>query len=360
MNTYNLLYYPGFYPSPIWSRRVLLLADHLTRVVPTDVHTSDPEDLVTLQDAVPGCLRSISPDETDIAGEDHEMPRLAKAFAFLAASRSKASKNKVEMSISKTGSISFLGYMFLHHDKVSPQILAALRQNKLIIEGFDKYLDFGRFLVVDENASNLILSGMANRISRRMGIDAVTDKPTSFALNSLNSLGVMRPMPSDATEGLLLSSLASLLIPLDVASITPRDYRKLRDAFSSIRIVFKELTSELTQINRLNRIADPKHLRDHVKATADEFFKEYQDFRKSRYARSFKKWVPLYVGGILSIVAAAEPKIALGIAGASLGIQIIQRRLDSSTDQPRRERVFHMLAGMRKDIIRLSGITRIV
>src|ERR1700722_20561339 len=168
MNTYNLLYYPGFHPSPIWSRRILLLADSLTRVVPTDVPASDPDDLVALQDAVPGCLRSISPEETDVAIEDHEMPRLASAFAFLAASHSTASKNRVKISISESGSISVLGYMFLHHDKVSPKILTALRHNKLIIEGLDKYVDYRGFLVVDENASNLILSGMADKISRRL------------------------------------------------------------------------------------------------------------------------------------------------------------------------------------------------
>ena len=360
MNAYSLLYYPGFHPNPIWLRRVLLLTDHLTRVVPTDVPTSDPEGLLALQEVVPECLRSISPVETDITIAYHEMPRLARAFAFLAASRGEASKRRVEISISENGSISILGHVFLHHDKVSPKILEELRRNKLIIEGLDKYTGFGGFLVVDENASNLILSGMAENISRRMGLDAVTDKPISFALNSLNSLGVMRTAPSDGAQGLLLSSLASVLIPLEVATLSPRDYRNLRDAYSSIRTTFKELTSQLTQINRLNRIDDPKHLRDHVKATARDFFEEYRDFRKSRYARGFKKWVPLYVRGLLSIVAAVEPRIALGVAGASLGIQIVQRKLDSSTDQPRREHVFHMLAGMRKDIIRLSGVKQIV
>jgi hypothetical protein len=361
MNEYSLLYYPGFHPNPIWLRRVLLLTDNVTRVVPTDVPVSDPEDLLALREAMPECLRSISPVETDITIADHEMPRLARAFAFLAASRSEASKRTVEISISKNGSISILGYMFLHQDKVSPKILEELRRTKLIFEGPDRHTEFGGFLVVDENASNLILSGLAENISRRMGLDTVTDKPISFALNSLNSLDVVRTAPSDGAQGLLLSSLASILVPLEVADLSPRDYRNLRDAYSSIRTTFKGLTVQLTQINRLNRIDDPKHLRDHVKTTASDFFNEYQDFRKTRYARGFKKWAPLYVTGLLSIVAAVDPRIApLGVAGASLVIQIVQRKLDSSTVQPRDEHVFHMLAGMRKDIIRLSGVKQIV
>ena len=71
--------------------------------------------------------------------------------------------------------------------------------------------------------------------------------------------------------------------------------------------------------------------------------------------------MPLYVGGLLSMIATVvEPKVALNIAGASLVIQIIQRRLDDPTHQPRRDRVFNMLAGMRKDIIRKSGVKQIV
>jgi hypothetical protein len=96
------------------------------------------------------------------------MPRLAKALAFLAKSRPKRSseKVKIEVVISKTGSISILGHVFLHHAKVSPAIRDELRRNKLIIEGFDGLLE--GFLVVDQDASNLILSSIAENISRRI------------------------------------------------------------------------------------------------------------------------------------------------------------------------------------------------
>ena len=82
---------------------------------------------------------------------------------------------------------------------MSPAILEELRRNKLI-EGLDKHMSVEGFLVVDENASNLILSGIAENTSRRMRLDAITDKPVPFALNSLNNLGVMRTAPSNAAE----------------------------------------------------------------------------------------------------------------------------------------------------------------
>ena len=361
MNPYTLLYYPGFHPDTLWLRRVLLLADNLTRIVPTDVETSDPENLLALQESVPGCLRSISPEAPDVAIEEHDMPRLAQAFAFLARSQPKRSQKGVaiEMVISKTGSLSVLGHVFLHHAKVSPAIREELRRNRLIVDGFEGLVD--GFVVVDRNASSLILSNIAENISRRIGSDAITDEPVPFALNALNNLGVKRATVPGAAEGALLSSLASVLIPLDVATLSPRDYRDLRDAYASIRTAFKELTAELARINRLNHIQDPKFLRHHVKITAAEFFKEYQAFRKSRYARGFREWTPLYVGGLLSMVmTVVAPPVALGIAGVSLGIQVIQKRLDGPTGPVGRERIFNMLAGIRKDVIRRTGVKQII
>lgn len=360
MASYNVLYYPGFHPDPKWSRRILLLADSLIRIVPTDVPTHDSSSLLALQDAVPGCLQSVSPLNSDTTFNDKDMPRLAKAFALLGDSRGATARKRIEVHVSRTGTISVLGHTFLHNDKVSPIILDELRRNRLIIEGLDKYTDFGGFLVVDESASNLILSSIAANISQRMALDAITDKGIPFALNSLNNLHVAR-VPSGGAEGMLLSSLASVLIPLEAVTLDIRAYRELRDACSPIRIAFKELTAELTKINRLDHVTDPKYLRELVKAVATDFFKEYRRFRESRYARSFKKWVPLYIGGLLSMAAAAvEPRTAMEIAGVSLVIQVIQRKIDDSQNSLQRERVFNMLAGMRKDIIRRSEITQIV
>jgi hypothetical protein len=361
VNTYTLIYYPGFYPNPIWLRRVLLLVDDLTRIVPTGVPTQDSPELLALQEAIPECLRSISPEARDVEIENHDIHRLTKAFAFLARSRKPTSRDKVEMVFSNDGSMSISGHTFLHHEKVSPRIYDELSRHKLMIPGLEKSLDLGGFLAVEKKASNLILSSIAESISLRMGLDTITDEPIPFALNSLNTLGVTQLARKDSAEGVLLGSLASILIPLDVAILNPRDYRGLRDAYSSIRVAFKELTAELAGVNRLNHIQDPKSLRDRAKVTAVDFFKEYRDFRKTRYARSFKKWAPLYIGGALSMIAkVAAPNLALGIAGASLGIQVIQKRLERPADYPGRQRIFNMLAGIRKDILRRSGIKQII
>jgi hypothetical protein len=361
MTAYPLLYYPDFQPDPVWLRRILLLADSVTRIVPNDIHLNDPDDLLALQDSVPGCLGRISPDERDITIESVELPRLAKAFAFLGRSKARLSKKTVTISISNEGAVSIIDHVFLHSAKVSPAIHEELLRNGLIISGLETLSGREGFLVVDEAASDLILSSIAGSISRRTGFDTITDRPIPFALNALNSLDVELLPTSERAEGALLSSLASLLIPAEAALIDPKQYRSLREAYSPIRHSFKELTAGLATINRLNRIQDPQVFKDQVDATVREFVKEYQQFRKSRYARNFKRWAPLYVGGLLSIAGTlvAAP-VAFGIAGASLIIQVVQKVYDSSADDSGRTRAFNMLAALRKDIVRQSGIKAVI
>ena len=360
MSNYTLLYYPSFSPESAWLRRVLLLADEVKRIVPNDVEIHDPDDLLALQDSIPGCLSAISPLGSDVAIENDTLPRLRKAFAFIARSKSKRSRKTFTVEISADGAMSVAGHVFLHNAKLSPIIHEELRRHQLTISWLGKLSSQEGFHVVDEAASDLILSGIAENISRRTGFDTITDKPVPFALNALNSLGVAPTRAPGGAEGALLASLTSILIPAGVASLTPTEYRNLRESYGSIRAAFKELTANLTRTNRLDRIQDPTALQDAVGATAQEFNKEYETFRKSRYSRNFKRWAPLYVGGLLTMASAAVPPVALGIAGVSLVVQVIQKHIEGSVDHSGCERTFNMLAGIRKDIIRRSGIEEII
>jgi len=133
MNDYTLLYYPNFHPNAGWLRRVLLLSDSVARIVPTDVNIVDPEGLRMLQDSIPGCLKTISPETRDVAIEMYNMPRLAKSFAILARSRKKRSRKEIRITIAKDGSISIAGHVFLHNAKISPKIHEQLDRNGLIL-----------------------------------------------------------------------------------------------------------------------------------------------------------------------------------------------------------------------------------
>jgi hypothetical protein len=360
MSEYGLLYYPDFQPDPDWLKKVLLLADRVTRIVPTDVKLDDPDELLRLQSHIPDCLSSIAPREDDIALDSQNLPRLKKAFAFLGQSNEMTPDRKVTIQISG-GTVSFEGHTFLHASKISPEIEEALKRNGLMLDAFqDDFADRG-FYIVNETASDLILCGIAERMSRRTGLDAITDKPLPYALAALNGLDIEPRDSLNGAEGALLSSLAGMLIPSEVAVLAPDQYRDLREAYTPIRATFKELTATLSRINRLDNIGDPDELRNQIDVTAREFLREYERFRKTRYAAIFRDWMPFCVGGVLSVAAAAvSPTYAVGIVGASVVFSAIDRVRQSRDFDHSRNRVFSMLTGLSNDIVEQSGILHII
>jgi CRP-like cAMP-binding protein len=358
MIEYRVLYYPNFSPASDWLRRVLMLSDSVIRIVPSDVKPDDSEDLLRLQETIPGCLSGIAPEEGDVAIEPGDEPRLRKAFALLG-KKSKTRSRKITVTIARDGSLSIAGHVFLHDSKISEFIERELRNNKLSIESLRKLSPSERFIPVREEASNIILAGLASRIARRLGVDAITDQPMPFAVAAL--LGVGRLGPNDGTaEGALLSAIAMLTIPASVVRISAKEFREIRDSYTGIREAFKSLTAELAARHRLTRTGTPAEFARRVEAVARDFAREYREYRHSRYARQFRSWGPLSIGGVLSIPTAfVSPLAAAGLTTASVSFTLLQNYL-SEPDRTPDGRVFHMLAGLRKDVIKRSGIRELV
>jgi hypothetical protein len=357
MIKYRVLYYPDFSPSPIWLRRVLLLSDNVVRIVPSDVTPEDAEDLMRLQEVIPDCLTAIAPEDSDIAIEPGDEPRLRRAFKLLE-KRSKKSARAIKVIISTDGSLSVAGHVFLHDSKLSNFVLQQLRANKLAIESLKGLSPSERFIPVRQEASSVILAGLASRIARRLGIDAITDQPLPFAVSAL--LGVPQRTTNDGSaEGALLSAIANLMIPASVARIAAKQYGEIRDSYAGVREAFKALTAELAARHRLGRTDSPAEFAQRVEAVAQDFAREYREYRASRYARRFKSWAPLCIGGVLSVPTAfVSPLSAAELATASFAFALLQNYL-GEVDRTN-QRVFHMLAGLRKDVIQRSGIRELV
>jgi hypothetical protein len=54
------------------------------------------------------------------------------------------------------------------------------------------------------------------------------------------------------------------------------------------------------------------------------------------------------------------PPASLGIAGASVVIQFVKKILEAPADHAERKLVFNMLTGLRRNIIRRSGVKEII
>ena len=218
------------------------------------------------------------------------------------------------------------------------------------------------FFIVNEEASHIIVSRVAANMAGRTGLDAITDKPIPFAVNSLNSLGVARIGFSAGPEGGVLQALTSVLVPEAIDGIKAEEYRDLRESHKPIRSAFKQLSAELAQLNRLAYISDGKLLKERVESVAQEFVEEYRRFRKSRHTRRFKRWVPFSIGSLLVCTSALHlpAKIAAELIGARVAVNFLDRKLRVSPDEARRESTFNMLAGLRKDIIRRAKVKELI
>jgi hypothetical protein len=124
MPPYRVLYYPAFSPDSRWLRQVLMVTDGVTRIVPSDVEPEDSEDLLRLQEAIPGCLRRMPPGKSDVAIELEDQPRLDRVLRLLSQRKRKGTK-QITIEIS-AGKISVAGHVFIHKSKVSEFVLELL------------------------------------------------------------------------------------------------------------------------------------------------------------------------------------------------------------------------------------------
>jgi hypothetical protein len=356
MLQYRVLYYPDFSPDSMWLRRVLMLTDEVIRIVPSDVKPDDSEDVLRLQDVIPQCLTSVPPHPADAAIEPGEQPRLKRAFELLRKRHTQKSR-EITLIIGPDGNMSVLGHVFLHESKLSDFVMRELKRNNLLMDPFPQ--EGSRYIPVRRAASELILAGLASRMARRLGVDAITDDPTSFAFGALQ--GVPRHALDDgAAEGALLSAMAKLLIPASVSRISARRYQEIRNSYASIREAFKAITAELAARHRLGRVDNPEEFVSRVDSVSSAFASEYRAYRKSRYARRFRTWTPLCVGGLLSIPTAfVFPLTAAGLTTACVVFQVLDKCLGGVETSANR-RVFNMLAGLRRDLIERSGVRQLV
>jgi hypothetical protein len=357
MPDYNVLYYPDFTPKALWLRRVLLLADSVTRIVPPDVKPNDSEDVLAVQEAVPGSLTSVAPEPRDTAIERGDEERYRRVFGAVAQQR-RPDADEIRITVSGGGHLAIANHEFVHDAKLSDFVLNQLRVNNLMIDGLGD-LAGDHFVVVQRDASDVILAGLAAKIAARLGIDAITDKPLPFAATALSDIDI--DAAAGSAEGALLTALARTSIPAAVAHLRPDEYAELRSSYAPIREAFKSLTRELAQVHRLDRMNDPSELAKRVEATANDFHQRFIAYRDGRDARAFKKWTPLFIATALAIPGplASTPELrALIGASAAFAVHAIRQQLTLKAE--RHAHIFNMLTGLRSDLVEQSQISRLI
>jgi hypothetical protein len=353
---FPVLYYPTFEPPADWLRSYLLFFDEVRTIVPNDVKFNPSDDVSRVIDLMPEAFNTVAPSPSDILVDDVNTERLEKAFRQIAGKKGSESE-EIIISIDDEGGLRIEGYVFQHHSKTSKRIRELLDQYGLARREFaDFYGKPGEYLVVDETASNLLLSHIADKIGSRSGLATVTDQHVDFTLNALNGLEVVRN--ADAKTK-LASAIIEMEIPGETIEVGPKRYKEIRESYSELREPFHNMVTQLTQLHRLDCVSDTKELDRRVEQLATEFDSQLVKLKQTEFGRKMKNWVPVGIGCALPVVGAMfdNSLIKASTIAVSIGLQVYRGLSSQRVPSTEREHVQRLIGRMRENIFESSPFT---
>jgi len=337
MNHYRALYYPAFEPNIKWLKSHLILVDEISRIIPKDAGYEASDSIKVLKDLMPGVITEYDPSSEDVTVDDLNLRRLENAFKIIRDKRDKGRPVDTSNIVVSNGMLEFPGRVMLHDKKLCEEVHHLLKYYHLIDPALTTIAravggqDAEDYWVTNQEASDLVLSCVADKIARKNGLDTITDQHLAFSLTDLDGLGVRSTPTAGSVEGSLLSAMTSVSISVGVEHLAPEKYKELRDSFAEIRSAFQLLIRELVLRNRLDQIEDETALRERIDQIAKAFDAKVGKYRQTRFGRSVRAWAPLYVGGLISIGSAFVcPPVAAVLAGVSLSLQVIDRKINAS------------------------------
>ena len=362
MPKFEALYYPSFEPPAIWLRSFLLFFDRIRTIVPDDVDFKPSEEISKLVDLIPDIFETVSVEEQDADVDALNLRRMRSAFQIIGKREPKANREEIKVIIDKDGSVRIAGHTFLHDRKMSGKVRSLLEEFKLIkeLDGIAEAIGAQNFSVVNENASDLIVSQVADRVAKRYGWNTVTDRKIDFTVNALNAF----QYESSRTEpqGMLVCSIINCEIPQEIRHVGLKKYKAVREAYSDIREPFQRVVAELSDLYRLEAIGDRQILEQRVREITKEFDAEVEKYKKSNFGRKVSRWIPIGIGGLASLAGAvfAEPTIMISSAAVSVAIQVVQELGRMNESQLESSDVYRLIARMQRDILRTAEIKRLL
>lgn len=363
MPDYRVLYYPYFEPKPTWLRSILLFVDGVNRIIPEGAHHNDSRQITELRETLsPDPALPISPITRDLWINQSNHRRMKRAFELIISNEMKKSKYRSKF-LTQPETIP-MEYDLIHRAKIPPEVLALLKQHKLLDLHHKKRTGSSEnddFLLIEKQAGGLIMSYIADRIARRQGIDAITDHKIGFLVTALENQEIAFEPPSGLAEGCLIAAIASCEIPGELRYLSIRSYKELRDSYADIREAFKRLSTEFAQTSRLNRIDNFTNFQSRLTNTIKDFVDEYEKFRSTRYAKRVKMWVPIGIGSLIGLATGLiNPVVATLGKLAEITFQVVDKHVNREPRNADREHAFQMLCNLQKDIIKRSPIKSIL
>ena len=367
----EVLYYPNFEPSKKWFRSYLLFFDTVCSIIPEDYDIELlSESTLELWDEIPDSFRPLSPSKKDIQIKRQNFKRLKRAFEQISNAEEFERNNTIEEnSISDRvtidhsfDEINYRGVTLLHNDKISGEVFNLLQDFNLIDYNSQKDchpLRRDNFYTVNKRAADLIVSLVADNIANSKGFNTITDQPLSFIMNSLNSFsGTILGEP----RNLLSYSLTNCVVPQNIENLSIDDYIYIHDKYKEIHEPFQEVISDLNRQYRLENVSDRSTLEVNINEITQNFNFEIEEIKRKSKLLQLNKFVPIGIGGLLTIIGTCTEDIRLGVATAigSILIEVIASSRSKVLPEPRRKPVQRMIGNLQKDIINKSQVKALI
>jgi hypothetical protein len=353
MRKWTALYYPDIEPPAGWLRSAALFFDSVTSFVPAESDEALSDELRKFADATDAWTPYRPTESTALLVDEVPVERLDQAFAAIAAGR-KRTPGRIEFEIlrSKEGKVRVKDHVFMHGSKLSLLVRKRLDDHRLMLpKGLSESFMEGDWWLVNEQASDLILSHIADTLAARRGWTSITDDEDCYAFTALDH-GCAVAGPKSA-EDELARILVTELVPQAIEALSIEKYIELRRRYTPIRERLAAFVDEVILEDRLSRIEDTEELRQAVRDSVKELEKEIQNFRESALGRTFRKWGPFSLGGFVTIAAALTSQPwALPLAGASVLFAALEKTGVFEPKVTKRGDMVRLVAAARKDIIR--------
>ncbi len=363
--TPELLYYPNFEPSLEFLKTHLLFSEKIYSIIPKGINPIFSVEAQKFFRDLPDTFDSISPIYEDNFHTKVNLKRMR--FFFDEFSKQAKHTKDIKLTIDESqnansilSSTVFPGYCPLYNEKISPEIDDLLDEYGLIDSNLTEIaqgLEGGNYVMVEENASNLIVSHIADKIGDRFGLSTITNNQTDYTVSTLSSLEAIKKV--DATEGLLSSLIINTQIPSELLLMDNQEYKTIRNAYADIREPFRKLITDLNSIYRLDSTSDEEVLIEKIQVMAKEFVSASEKLKKTRFFRQIKKWSFWGIGSIGVLIAFATKNPTVEFSSSMMAIVASGIGLNFNYNESDNEKVQRLISGMQRDIIDASKVRSI-
>jgi hypothetical protein len=324
----NTLYHPYFEPKESFLRAMLLFYGTVYSIVPEEAEYAPTSGISALREKVEEAFVPLSPDEKDLAYDWDNYQALIDVLRELATQeeeggREEETEGQVLTRVDWSQDVPSLDLgrsVKVHTDKMA-DVLA----DDLVYFGLAEQTDDSAWLRVDRRAADLVLSMLADRMSKNRPTkvyNTSSDQEPSFAVAAKSALHHSEQWVAKAT---LASAILTTAIPADLAELPLDRYLEIRKRYEDKQEAFQLAMKEMRDLHLDCDFQKPEDFNKELERVVTKFGQEMQDLREGRFGRRVRRWTLISLGGIVTVAAAAivNPVVAVGVSGVGYAMQTL-------------------------------------